>query len=98
MLAVLPVVLIFILTMLSERFESKYKLPILAAAAVPLIAIGLLISSSLAERFSDITLVVTNFSDLIKAPMYYSDADQDIFLLACIYGVNTCTPFSIQIG
>ena len=79
MLAVLPVVLIFILTMLSERFESKYKLPILAAAAVPLIAIGLLISSSLAERFSDITLVVTNFSDLIKAPMYYSDADQDIF-------------------
>ena len=79
MLAVLPVVLIFILTMLSERFESKYKLPILAAAAVPVIAIGLLISSSLAERFSDITLVVTNFSDLIKAPMYYSDADQDIF-------------------
>lgn len=79
MLAVLPVVLIFILTMLSERFESKYKLPILAAAAVPLIAIGLIISSSLAERFSDITLVVTNFSDLIKAPMYYSEADKDIF-------------------
>jgi len=79
MLAVLPVVLIFILTMLSERFESKYKLPILAFASIPFIIIGLIVSSSLAERFSDITLVFTNFDSLLKAPIYYSEADKDIF-------------------
>tara|TARA_R110001583_G_scaffold76621_1_gene209438 strand:+ start:301 stop:1590 length:1290 start_codon:yes stop_codon:yes gene_type:complete len=79
MLAVLPVVLIFVLTMFSERFESKYKLPILAFASIPIIIVGLLVSSSLAERFSDITLVFTNFDSLIKAPIYYSDAEKDIF-------------------
>lgn len=79
MLAVLPVVLIFILTMLSERFESKYKLPVLAFASIPLIMIGLILSSSLAERFSDITVVFTNFDSLLKAPMYYSEAEKDIF-------------------
>jgi hypothetical protein len=79
MLAVLPVVLIFILTMLSERFESKYKLPVLAFASIPIIIFGLILSSSLAERFSDISLVVNNIDSLIKAPVYFTDVEKRIF-------------------
>jgi hypothetical protein len=79
MLAVLPVVFIFILTMLSERFESKYRLPVLAFASIPILILGLVISSSLAERFSDISLILNNLNELIKAPEYFSDAEQDIF-------------------
>ncbi|MFQ3191019.1 MAG: hypothetical protein ACI936_002155 [Paraglaciecola sp.] len=79
MLAVLPVVLIFTLTMLSSRIETKYKIPVLAVASIPIVVIGLVLSSSLAERFSDISLVVNNIDNLIKAPEYFTDAEQDIF-------------------
>ncbi|MFQ3189358.1 MAG: hypothetical protein ACI936_000482 [Paraglaciecola sp.] len=79
MLAVLPVVFIFILIMLTERFESKYRLPILAFASIPILILGLVISSSFAERFSDISLVVNNIDNLIKAPEYFTDAEQGIF-------------------
>jgi hypothetical protein len=41
--------------------------------------LGLVISSSLAERFSDISLILNNLNELIKAPEYFSDAEQDIF-------------------
>ena len=78
-LAVLPVLMIFILTMMSERFESKYKLPILAFSALIVGILGLVLSSSLAERFSDISLVFANFSDLFKNSVYYSELDKDIF-------------------
>ncbi|GAC23339.1 hypothetical protein GMES_1040 [Paraglaciecola mesophila KMM 241] len=79
MLAVLPVMLIFILTMLSERFESKYKLPILVFASIPIVMLGLILSSSLAERFSDISIVINNIDGLIKAPVYFTEAEKDIF-------------------
>ncbi|MBN24185.1 MAG: hypothetical protein CL578_03930 [Alteromonadaceae bacterium] len=78
-LAILPVLMIFILTLLSERVESKYKLPILAFSALIIGIIGLVLSSSLAERFSDITVVFTNFSSLFKESVYYSELDKDIF-------------------
>jgi len=94
MLAVLPVVFIFILTMLSERFDAKYRLPIFAFAAIPIILVGLVISSSLAERFSDISLVLNNLSNLIKAPEYYTDAEQDIFSARVYLWSQYLTAFS----
>lgn len=94
MLAVLPVVLIFILTMLSERLESKYKLPVLAFASVPIVIVGLVLSSSLAERFSDISLVINNIDNLIKAPEYFTDAEQDIFSARVYLWSQYLTAFS----
>jgi hypothetical protein len=94
MLAVLPVVFIFILTMLSERFESKYRLPILVFASIPILILGLVISSSLAERFSDISLVLNNINELIKEPEYYTDAEQDIFSARVYLWSQYLTAFS----
>jgi hypothetical protein len=94
MLAVLPVVFIFILTMLTERFESKYRLPILAFASIPILILGLVISSSFAERFSDISLVVNNIDNLIKAPEYFTDSEQDIFSSRVFLWSQYLTAFS----
>lgn len=79
MLAVLPVVFIFVITMLTERFESKYRPLILGLAAFPIVIVSLFISSNLAERFSDIFLVLNSFDSLIKTPSYFTDTEQDIF-------------------
>jgi hypothetical protein len=94
MLAVLPVVFIFILTMLSERFEYKYRLPILVFASIPILILGLAISSSLAERFSDISLVLNSLNELIKEPEYYTDAEQDIFSARVYLWSQYLTAFS----
>jgi hypothetical protein len=94
MLAVLPVVFIFILTMLTERFESKYRLPILAFASIPILILGLAISSSFVERFSDISLVLNSLNELIKEPEYYTDAEQDIFSARVYLWSQYLTAFS----
>jgi O-antigen ligase len=79
MLAVLPLIFIFVITILTERFESKYRPIILGLAAFPIVMVGLFISSTLAERFSDISLVLNSLDSLIKPPSYFTDAEQDLF-------------------
>jgi hypothetical protein len=79
MLAILPVVLIFILTMLTERLELKHKMPVLFFVSIPLVFIVLVITSSFAERFSDISLVLNNLDGLVKAPVYFTQDEMRIF-------------------
>ncbi|RDV28162.1 O-antigen ligase domain-containing protein [Alteromonas aestuariivivens] len=78
LLAVLPIVFIFVFNQVEHRIEKRHKLPVMilvsAGLAVALVAVSFLMR----ERFSDIWVLVSNVDSLVKAPVYYTEKEQDI--------------------
>lgn len=78
-LAILPITIFFIFTSIGSNIDKRYRLPTFILLATPLSFLGLIISSSMAERFADISLFLGNMENLIKAPIYFTEWEKDIF-------------------
>ena len=78
-LAILPMAAIFAYTTLEARIAARYKPVFLITAFFGMALLFLLLSYSMQDRFADVFVFLTSLDDLIKAPMYYSEAEKDIF-------------------
>lgn len=78
-IAVLPVIIIFILTAIDKKIESKMRIPVLFISTVFISVVGIFFSSSFSERFADISVFLTSWDSLIKAPAYFTEFEKDIF-------------------
>tara|TARA_R110000765_G_scaffold32271_1_gene75104 strand:- start:296 stop:1576 length:1281 start_codon:yes stop_codon:yes gene_type:complete len=78
-IAVLPVVIIFLLSGMEQKMERRYRLPVMVFGGLLLVAVLSFFFSTQQARFQDITVFISNFDDLIKAPFYYSEFEKDIF-------------------
>ena len=78
-LAILPMTAIFLFTSLESRIPQKQK-PVFFIFALAGLGLGfLLLSYSMQERFADIFVFLSSWQDLLKAPMYYTEKEKDIF-------------------
>ncbi|WP_414829908.1 O-antigen ligase family protein [Alteromonas sp. H39] len=78
-LAILPMTAIFLFTSLESRIPQKQK-PVFFIFALGGLGIGfLLLSYSMQERFADVFVFLSSWQDLLKAPMYYTEKEKDIF-------------------
>ena len=79
MLAVLPIVIVFCLTLFESSVHKRYHLLTYAVAASSLGLIATFVGGSYAERFNDLAIVASHWQSLIKAPVYFTEWEQDIF-------------------
>ncbi len=78
-LAILPMTAIFLFTSLEARIPQRQK-PVFFVFALIGIALGfLLLSYFMQERFADVFVFLSSWQDLLKAPMYYTEKEKDIF-------------------
>lgn len=78
-LAILPMTAIFLFTTLESRIPQKQK-PVFFIFALAGLGLGfLLLSYSMQERFADVFVFLSSWQDLLKAPMYYTEKEKDIF-------------------
>lgn len=78
-LAVLPVIMIFIFSALDQKIHPRYKLPITLMSSIFILTLFLLFFNSQQERFQDISVFFTNIDGLMKAPEYFSIDERRIF-------------------
>lgn len=78
-LAILPLAGIFAYTALEAKVAPRYKPVFFIAALFGAGLAFLLLSYSMQERFADVFVFIGSIDELIKAPMYYSEAEKDIF-------------------
>lgn len=79
MLTVLPLVVVFIISGTSAKVNAKYRVPILSLFSALCILGVFILSSLFGDRFMDIGTVFNNWDTLIKAPVYFSEVEQDLF-------------------
>ncbi len=78
-LAILPMAAIFLLTTVETRAPARQK-PAFFVLALGGLGIGfLLIFYSMQARFADIFVFLSSWQDLVKAPVYYTEQEKDIF-------------------
>lgn len=78
-LAILPMAAIFLLTAVEARVPARQK-PAFFLLALGGLGIGfLLIFYSMQARFADIFVFLSSWQDLVKAPVYYTEKEKDIF-------------------
>lgn len=78
-LAVLPVVAIYFFTTVDSKIEKKYRLPVYSIAVIVMMSLIMAFMSSQQERFNDLFVVAATWTDLIKAPIYFTEIEKDIF-------------------
>ncbi|WP_218352164.1 O-antigen ligase family protein [Alteromonas lipotrueiana] len=78
-LAILPMAIIFAYSTLEARVTPRYKPVFLIASAFATALLFLLMSYTMQDRFADVFVFLTSLDDLIKAPVYYTEAEKDIF-------------------
>lgn len=78
-LAILPIAAIFAYNSMEAKIPQRFKAVFLISAFFGISLVFLLLSYSMQDRFADVFVFLTSIDDLIKAPMYYSDAEKDIF-------------------
>lgn len=78
-LAVLPVILIFIYSSLNQKITPRYKLLISLFSSVALLGFFLLFFNLQQDRFQDISIFFMTFDELIKAPAYFTLEERRIF-------------------
>lgn len=78
-LAVLPVVVIYFFGAVDNKIEKKYRLPIYSVAIVIMASLIMAFMSSQQERFNDLFVVANTWTELIKAPIYFTELEKDIF-------------------
>lgn len=79
MLTVLPILIVFTFASVASRLERKYIMPVVFIMMIFSYFVVSLFSVGFLERFSDVSLVVSSFEELIKAPVYYTELEKDIF-------------------
>ena len=77
-LTILPIAAIFYFTLVEQRLKPSQKTPVLTIVTMVLAIVFFVLSLSMQERFADVGLLVGNLDLIFKAPMYFSDAEQDI--------------------
>ncbi len=77
-LTILPIAAIFYFTLIEQRLKPSQKAPVLTIVTMVLVIVFFVLSLSMQERFADVGLLVGNLDLIFKAPMYFSDAEQDI--------------------
>jgi len=77
-LTILPIAAIFYFTLVEQRLKPSQKAPVLTIVTMVLAIVFFVLSLSMQERFADVGLLVGNLDLIFKAPMYFSDAEQDI--------------------
>ncbi|QCZ94450.1 O-antigen ligase family protein [Salinimonas iocasae] len=78
-LAILPLAAIFAFNSMEARIAPRYKAVFLIAAFFGMGLAFLLLSYSMQDRFADVFVFLGSLDELMKAPMYYSEAEKDIF-------------------
>ncbi|MEH6712484.1 MAG: O-antigen ligase family protein [Paraglaciecola polaris] len=78
-IAVLPVIIIFLLSAMQQKLERRFQLPMMVFGGAILVVILSFFFTTQQERFQDISVFVSNIDELIKAPFYYSELEKDIF-------------------
>ncbi|MDO6535573.1 O-antigen ligase family protein [Alteromonas stellipolaris] len=77
-LTILPIAAVFYFTLVEQRLKPSQKAPILTVVTTLFIMVFFALSLSMQERFADVGLMLSNLDLIVKAPMYFSDAEQDI--------------------
>lgn len=78
-LAVLPVVAIYFFATVDNKIEKKYRLPVYSIASIIMVSLIMAFMSSNQERFNDLFVVADSWTELIKAPIYFTEIEKDIF-------------------
>ncbi|WP_018982687.1 O-antigen ligase family protein [Salinimonas chungwhensis] len=78
-LAILPLAAIFAFNTMEARIASRYKPVFFIAAFFGMGLAFLLLTYSMQDRFADVFVFLGSLDELMKAPMYYSEAEKDIF-------------------
>jgi O-antigen ligase len=77
-LTILPIAAVFYFSQVEQRLKPSQKAPVLTVVTMVIVMVFLVLSFSMRERFSDVGLLISNLDIIFKAPMYFSDAEQDI--------------------
>lgn len=78
-LAVLPVVAIYFFAAVDNKIEKKFRIPVYSIAAIIMASLIMVFMSSNQERFNDLFVVADTWTELIKAPIYFTEMEKDIF-------------------
>jgi O-antigen ligase len=78
-LAVLPVVAIFLYSTVEGKIEKRYRLPIISLSVIFFSSLVIAFISSHQERFNDVFVFAESWMTLIKAPVYFTEIEKDIF-------------------
>ena len=78
-LAVLPVMMIFIYSSMEQRIDRRYKLPVFIFSGILLLGLFSLFFTLQQERFQDISIVLSNFETLVKPPEHFSLEERRLF-------------------
>lgn len=78
-LAVLPVVAIFLYSTVEGKIEKRYRLPIISLSVIFFSTLVIAFISSHQERFNDVFVFAESWMTLIKAPVYFTEIEKDIF-------------------
>jgi len=77
-LTILPIAAVFYFTLVEQRLKPSQKAPVLTVVTMLFIIIFSALSLSMQERFADVGVMISNLDLILKAPIYFSEAEQDI--------------------
>jgi len=78
-IAVLPVLLIFFFSKAESKIEQKYRPLFMLAFGFGSVLLVSIFFAFNQERFADIDVVLRSVENLIKAPLYYTELEKDLF-------------------
>ncbi|MDP2537242.1 O-antigen ligase family protein [Alteromonas stellipolaris] len=77
-LTILPIAGVFYFTLVEQRLKPSQKAPILTVVTMLFAMVFFALSLAMQERFADVGLMLSNLDLILKAPRYFSEAEQDI--------------------
>lgn len=77
-LTILPIAAVFYFTLVEQRLKPSQKAPVLVVVSILFFVVFSVLSLTMQERFADVGVLLSNLDLIVKAPMYFSDAEQDI--------------------
>ncbi len=78
MLAVLPIVAVFYFNLIEQRIKPSQKVSVMTLVTMVIILSFMAVSISMRERFADVGTLISNLDLVLKAPIYFSEAEKDI--------------------
>lgn len=78
MLAVLPIVAVFYYNLIEQRIMPSQKVSVMTLVTMVIILSFMAVSISMRERFADVGTLISNLDLVLKAPIYFSEAEKDI--------------------
>ncbi|MAI37129.1 MAG: O-antigen ligase domain-containing protein [Alteromonadaceae bacterium TMED7] len=77
-LTILPIAAVFYFTLVEQRLKPSQKAPVLVVVSILFFMVFSVLSLTMQERFADVGILLSNLDLIVKAPMYFSDAERDI--------------------